>query len=104
MLPKKNKLPIQNISQKPQRVSRTFNLTLKIFPTPASSPRFGVVISKKTAKTAVKRNKLKRAIFHAAESFLSNLPTADYLIIINHDLDKTQIQEEINKIFSQFKK
>lgn len=99
MLSKTNRLPIQNLPKSGFKSFRSHNLTLKIFTNGLPSSRLGVIISKKTAKLAVKRNELKRAVFNSARIFLSTLPLADYLVIINKDLSKAELQKEIEELF-----
>lgn len=95
MLPKKNRIPIQNLPKTNFKRLSSSNLTLKIFPSTLSFPRFGIIISKKTAKTAVARNLLKRTAFHVVEIFLKKIKPADYLIIINKNLPKENLQKEL---------
>lgn len=98
MLPKKNRIPIQNLSKTNFKRLSSSNLTLKIFPSTLSFPRFGVIISKKTAKTAVARNLLKRTIFNEVRVIIAKIPPADYLIIINKNLPKENLQKELMDI------
>jgi len=52
------------------------------------SPRFAVIISKKVAKKAVVRNKIKRAILKALEAYLERIGGIDFLIIVRKDITK----------------
>ena len=45
------------------------------------SPKFAILLSKKTASLAVDRNKIKRVTSAIIESLLSSLPAKDYLVI-----------------------
>lgn len=100
MLNKKFKLPIQRLSRKHNKIFRTENLTLKTFSSNLPHPRIGVILSKKTAKSAVKRNELKRAVFNSVKTFISNLSPADYLVIINKAIDKEELQKDVQYIFN----
>lgn len=64
MLSKKQRLPIQKtVSARPERIVRGGGLTLKVFASNLPYGRFGVIIPKAVAPTAVLRNRLKRAAF-----------------------------------------
>lgn len=100
MIPKKNKLPAQlTFSLKARKTIQTRHLAIKVFSTNLDYPRFGVVISKKTAKSAVMRNKLKRAVFNAVKTIFNQINPADYLVIINQQLDPRDLQEELIDCF-----
>lgn len=57
--------------------------TVKIFPASFPYSRFGVLITKKTAASAVRRNAVRRMIMAAIEKKRAEWPVADYLIIAN---------------------
>lgn len=101
MLSKQNRLPIQNFPRQGVKNIGSANLVLKIWFGGRPSSRFGVIISKKTAKTAVVRNQMRRAVFIAAEGFLSRLPVADYLLIINKALEKDLLIQEVKDLLSR---
>lgn len=71
MLPKKYRLPVQSVLSKRGSIKRTPHLTLSIYQNTLPHGRVGVVIAKKKAPTATKRNKLKRIIY----SFFEKNPT-----------------------------
>jgi len=97
MLPKKLKLPIQEMISKKGKSYKNPFFTIKVFSTDKSYSRFGVIVSKKVGKTAVLRNRIKRMIFNALGLFKDQWPMADYLIITNSkivELDQQKINEQ----------
>lgn len=60
------------------------------------SPRFAILLSKKTASLAIDRNKIKRITSGILELLLSSLPPKDYLVI-----PKKQVLIEDNKSLSE---
>lgn len=66
--------------------------------------RFGVVISSKVSKSAVKRNKIKRTIFDFARlEKLQEISGRDFLIIVlskTAKLLKEKIESELKKILT----
>jgi ribonuclease P protein component len=62
----------------------------------AGVPRLAILLSKKTARLAVDRNKIKRITSHILESSISTLPSKDYLVI-----PKKQVLTEDNKILEE---
>ncbi len=99
MLAKKNRLPIQYLKSKKPEVKRSPSLTLKKYPNDKNLPRVGVMVGKKTVKSAVKRNELKRLVFDQVGKILSELKSFDYLVVISKNNSKEQLIEEINKLF-----
>lgn len=98
MLPKKLRLPIQEVISKKGKTHKNTFFTIKVFSNNLNFSRFGVVISKKVGKTAVVRNKIKRAIFNALRSVKDHWAIADYLIIVNSSvigLSQKQINGQI---------
>jgi len=67
-----------------------------------SFSRFGAIISKKVYKSAVRRNKIKRAIFNFIRlNKYHELPGKDVLIIVSPAVSRLtgkEIKEEIKKI------
>lgn len=104
MLPKKYRLPIQGFTPKSTVLSRGKLLTIKTAPNNLGYNRFGVVISKGRIKLATQRNLTKRAILDffkkTSRGVSLNVPTHDYLIIINPGrgkIEKREIIEELEK-------
>jgi len=74
-------------------------------PNQKSHARLGVIVGKKTAKSAVKRNKIKRII---RESFRRNhhrLQAFDIIIIARkpcENLNKIKLREEMDLLWEKF--
>ncbi len=81
MLPKKNRLKIQDYLGKRGRTLRSPLFILKIFPSSFPHPRFGAVVGKRVRNTAVGRNSLRRMLLGCAEEALKKIPPGDYLIV-----------------------
>lgn len=64
MLAKKFRLPVKGFLVKKPKTLKVNYFSFKYLPNQILFGRFGVVISKKTEKSAVKRNKIKRIIFN----------------------------------------
>lgn len=80
------------------------NFTVVIADTPidlleVSSPRFAILLSKKTARQAVDRNKIKRITSSIIESNLNEISKKDYLIIPKSSV----LKEEYKKISEDLK-
>jgi ribonuclease P protein component len=109
MIPKENRLPVQDVrDRRPLKVQNTHFFSLKTFTRPAggartpNSPRFGVVVSKTVAKTAVSRNRLRRLFFRVVGANLNDLPVADHLVILRQSalqLSDTDFKAELLKLF-----
>ena len=102
MLAKKFRLPIQSVLNKSGRTFRSRSFLIKTFPNQVGFNRFGVVISKKVSKLAVKRNLIKRIILDAAKKFVvsENKNKIDVLIIISPvmiKMEKTDIIKELEE-------
>jgi ribonuclease P protein component len=95
MLPKKNRLPIQDFVAKRASVRKNASFTVKTFPAALPYGRCGVIISKKVSPKATERNKIKRAVYAAVAPYV--LPPAaarDMLIIVQ----KGAIIEELKSL------
>ena len=68
-------------------------------------PRLGLAISKKIAKTAIRRNLIKRII---RESFRQQQPmliSADFIVLTRQgvtELDRTQLRSYIDQLWQRF--
>ena len=102
MLAKKYRLPIQEMIKKNGKATKGPFFLIKIFQSQFPYSRFGIIISKKVAKGAVKRNKLKRLIF----SILNPLEKIkkDFLIIVSPAISGLKEKEITEQIKSVFKK
>jgi len=98
MLAKKYRLPIQEMTSKKGRTYKSAFFAIKVFSGGKEFSRFGVVVSKKVCKTAVARNRVRRALYDALFLIRDRWPIADYLIIVNQfvvGLNQKQINESI---------
>ena len=102
MLAKRYHLPIQSATSRPSRSTRAGGLTLKVFTTDLPYGRFGVIIPKAVAKTAVLRNQLKRAAFSAFGSKQSGFKGRDVLCVVSKGgpLAKDAMMSELNSLLS----
>lgn len=105
MLAKKYRLPVQTTIQKKAQIIRTPYFLIKYFSGEYPYCRFGVIVSKKTANKAVKRNKLRRTIFSVCESYIKKWTGRDFLIIaspkineLNNEEIMLQLKEVLNKL------
>ncbi len=81
MLAKKDRLLVQEALTRTGRTVRKPAFTVKIFMSPLTYSRFGVVVGRRVGKTAVLRNVIRRRAFNAIRARKSEWPVADYLII-----------------------
>lgn len=95
MLKRKNRLPASvNLSTGKTITSNI--VVLKVKANNLEYSRFGFIISKKVAKSAVERNRTKRLIRSCVESVFDQLkPGYDSLFIIRRNLNELK-QQEIN--------
>lgn len=82
MLQRQFRLPFGE--KKPPLYSyKTPYFIVKVFSSSLQSPRFGFVVSKKTAKNAVSRNRVKRQVRAVIEEHLSQIKSGyDILFIV----------------------
>lgn len=83
MLAKRYHLPIQSAASGASRSVRSSGLMIKVFSTNLPYGRFGVIIPKAVVKTAVQRNKLKRAAFDAFALSQGTTSRRDVLCILS---------------------
>ena len=81
MLAKKNRLPVQEALLRHGRTVRKPAFSVKVFSATFPYSRFGVVVGKRVAKSAVLRNKIRRRAFAAIRAKMQEWPVADYLVI-----------------------
>ena len=81
MLPKKSRLPVEMCLGKKGRTDRSPLFFLKSFPAETDHSRFGAVVGKKVAATAVERNRIRRMILDIMGEAGVRWPIADYLLI-----------------------
>jgi ribonuclease P protein component len=76
-------------------------------PTTSSVPRFSILLSKKTAKLAVDRNRIKRVTSALLAELLPSLPPADYLIIPKRsvlDTPHSDLLSDLSSLIPKLKK
>lgn len=80
-------------------------ISLKIAPCAGSNPLFGFVVSKKTAKKAVARNKLKRRGRHIAKKHLASFKKgAANIIFFKKGSETLKFSDLEEKMLELFKK
>jgi len=106
MLAKKYRLPIQSVLNKSGRTFRSRSFLIKLFLNQMDFNRFGVVISKKVSKLAVKRNLIKRIVLDCAKKFVpaANKMGSDILIIISPAMIKMEKADIIKELEEAFRK
>lgn len=130
MLKKKYRLPIQSVLNKSGRTFRSRSFLIKAFSNQSHSAgsgqahsagsfdkaqdksgqagfnRFGVVISKKVSKLAVKRNWIKRIVLDTTKKFVvaENKNKFDVLIIISPIMIKMEKADIIKELGEALKK
>ena len=102
MLAKRYRLPIQSVLNKSGRTFRGRSFLIKSFLNQLDFNRFGVVVSKKIDKRAVKRNLIKRIVLDSAKKFVlgESENKSDVLIIISPamiKLEKADIIKELEE-------
>ncbi len=102
MLAKKYRLPIQEMFKKNGKAIKWPFFLIKIFQSQFPYSRFGIIISKKVAKNAVQRNKIKRLIFSVLSP--KEKTEKDFLIIVSPAIAMAEKKEIIEQIKSAFKK
>ncbi len=103
MLSKKQRLPIQLFLGKRGKLLKSSYFLVKTLPGELNYSRFGVVISKKTAKKAVDRNRLKRIVYDLAAAHKDDISVGDYIISILPPaaiLSKESIKAELFKLLA----
>ena len=106
MLAKRYRLPIQSVVKKSGQTARSRYFLLKFFPNQLEFNRIGVIISKKVAKGAVVRNKIKRTLFNSLKEFVKNGGSnkRDFLIIVSPQaapLPSEDLKKEIQELLKR---
>lgn len=103
MLSRRYHLPIESATSSASRSVRSSGLTIKVFITDLPHGRFGVIIPKAVAKTAVLRNSLKRAGFDAFAPYVERLAGRDVLCILSKSgpLTKDAMMKELGALLSK---
>lgn len=78
---------------------RTSKMSLTFTPNSKGFTRIAVVVSKKVAKSAVKRNRIRRRIYEALRLNLDLIPQkTDYIFIVYSDSVLTMPFQELEKL------
>ncbi len=91
---------------KPIRVASP-HLTLLATPNQLDHPRLGFAVSKKAAKLAVQRNRIKRVIRDSFRLKQNHLPKVDIVVIGKGGvgtLDKLELQQMVSQLWHRLKK
>lgn len=104
MLAKKYRLPIQSVFKKSGQTLKSRYFLLKTFSSQLDFNRIGVIISKKVARGAVARNKIKRTIFNSLRNFTQagSENKKDFLIIVSPQaalLTAEELKRETQSLF-----
>jgi len=102
MLPQKKRLPRGEFSARGYASARTPHFSIKIKKNKPGVSRIGVIVGKAVAKSAVKRNFLKRQIKSTAKEFLKD--GLDCILIAGPGagkLTKKMLKAELSLIFTQ---
>ncbi len=108
MLPKKNRIPRKDFPSSSQRKANRFSSLLfsgNIYPHQGDT-RVSVVVSKKIAKTAVTRNKIRRRFYSAVSPFIKDSREISIVIypkIKTEEAPFSLLKSEIGKMFSEAK-
>lgn len=108
MLPKKKRLPtkiIKNIfEQKLKPIFKDDTYQVFLIKNYYTYPRLGIIVTQKSFKTAVKRNKLKRQVKAILWKLIKEkrLRPADYLFIIRKEVKNFEkIENDLRKIINE---
>lgn len=100
MLPAKYRLQkFSNLKTAKRISSQNFELVQKA----GTEPKLGVVVTKKVAKKAVDRNRIKRMIHEALKEEIVNLPSP-LVIIVKANLSAQKMPEIKNDLLGMLKK
>jgi ribonuclease P protein component len=104
MLDKKHRLPAR-VSFKNAESFSSGLLVIKTKNNKTGFPRFGIVISKKTEKKAVERNRVKRQIRKSVEELIPKINSGkDFLIIVKRGLAQKSTGEILSLLKGLLKK
>ncbi|MES2636039.1 MAG: ribonuclease P protein component [Pseudomonadota bacterium] len=76
-------------------------LVMRFRPNELNSPRLGLIVSKKTAKLAVKRNYMRRVLRELFRLKQHNLPSVDLIVQVQKKFEKTDfsvIKQEFEQL------
>ena len=105
MLPSIYRLPRQEFpfTLKSGKKIHTPALTIVYYPSTLVLSRFGIIVSSKVSKSAVKRNQIKRRLRAVVVSSLTKLKTpADIILIANPPITNSSYQSLADTIYEMF--
>ncbi|WP_404400869.1 ribonuclease P protein component [Idiomarina seosinensis] len=85
----------------------TAQITMLAVPNHLSNPRIGVTVSKKRAKTAVQRNRIKRQIRETFRLRQHKIPNFDIVVIAKSgivDLNNSELSNTLNYLWRKLAK
>ncbi|RUO76414.1 ribonuclease P protein component [Pseudidiomarina taiwanensis] len=97
----------QNVFENPPVKAVTAELTVLAKPNHLVKPRVGVTISKKRAKRAVDRNRIKRKIRESFRLKQHKIPPFDMIVIAKQgitELDQEQLQQRLDYLWRTLSK
>lgn len=102
MLSKKNRISRKGFPTPSLRGFRLYSPLFSIVVyTTGTNPRVAIVVSKKIAKIAVQRNKIRRRMYDALQPYLSRLAAPVTIVVyptqISTKASFGEIQQEVNK-------
>lgn len=106
-LPRENRLPLRFERDRLTKEGKTVYskyFTLVYAASSVAIPRFAILVSKKTAKLAVDRNKIKRLSSSLIQSRLLQLKPLDYLLIPKSSIlsvDYSGLSEDFHLLLSR---
>jgi len=109
MLPRKNRIPRKDFPSHNVKGFRAFSplFSCVFYTKKEGDPRISVVVSKKTAKTAVVRNTLRRRFYDLVSLFLKD-PNTPFTLVVYPKIeskaaDTELLKVELEKAFKQAK-
>lgn len=97
------KFDFNNLFNKSRKISQQ-NLVLIVKTNSKEQARLGLVVGKKTAKSAVVRNRIKRVIRESFRKVHNQLKKVDIIVIARkpcEKLNKEKIRESIDKLWEK---
>lgn len=100
-----NKEDFKSIFDKAKKVNQRY-LTLLHKPNQTEHARLGLVVGKRVANSAVKRNRIKRVIRESFRHYQTNLTGIDIIVIARQQCDKLtkqKLREGIDQLWEKLK-
>ncbi|MGM0481037.1 MAG: ribonuclease P protein component [Pseudomonadota bacterium] len=97
----------ETVFSRPPVKAVTAHVTMLAVPNHLDNPRIGVTVSKKRAKTAVQRNRIKRQIRETFRLRQHKIPNFDIVVIAKQgivDLDNSELSNTLNYLWRKLAK